>query len=115
MRDNDRVAYALATARDPRICAYGLGERRVLKLALLTFTALFGSPSRGRVTARSPGQTVNIAKFTHSLCGHPDASVGLYPHSILQARSAIIEIAKKGEREPDKLCERVLSAFGMDR
>ena len=27
----------------------------------------------------------------------------------------IIEIAKKGERDPDKLCERVLSAFGMDR
>ena len=27
----------------------------------------------------------------------------------------IIEIARKGERDPDKLCERVLSAFGMDR
>ena len=27
----------------------------------------------------------------------------------------IIEIAKTGERDPDKLCERVLSAFGMDR
>ena len=27
----------------------------------------------------------------------------------------IIEIAEKGEHEADKLCERVLSAFGMDR
>ena len=27
----------------------------------------------------------------------------------------IIEIAKTGERDPDELCERMLSAFGMDR